>query len=288
VTRSATRGRSFPLGATLSPAGVNFSVFSKGSSAVELLLFDAVDDARASHVVRLDPRNDKTYHYWHAFLPGVGAGQLYAYRVHGPSDPAHGLYFDPEKILLDPYGKCVAAPPGRSRDAAAQAGDNATQAFKSVVVDPRSYDWADDVRPHHPFERTVIYEMHVGAFTRHANSGVPAAMRGTFRGVIEKIPYLQDLGVTAVELLPVFAFDEQDAARGMTNDWGYAPVSFFAPHPAYAAASDPLGVLDEFRDMIKALHRAGLEVILDVVFNHTTEVGLTGPTLCYRGLANDV
>jgi len=286
VARWVTRGRSFPLGATLSSAGVNFSVFSKGSSAVELLLFDSVDDAQASQVVRLDPRNDKTYHYWHAFLAGVGAGQVYAYRVHGPSDPAHGLCFDPEKILLDPYGRCVAAPRARSRDRATQAGDNAAHAFKSVVVDPQSYDWADDALPHRPFERTVIYEMHVGAFTRHSNSGVAAAMRGTYRGVIDKIPYLQDLGVTAVELLPVFAFDEQDAARGMTNDWGYAPVSFFAPHPAYAASSEPLGVLDEFRDMVKALHRVGLEVLLDVVYNHTAEGGEDGPTMSFRGLAN--
>jgi glycogen operon protein len=159
--------------------------------------------------------------------------------------------------------------------------------MKSVVADLSRYDWEGDVPLKRPFAQTVIYEMHVGGFTRHPSSGVAPAKRGTYAGLIEKIPYLQDLGVTAVELLPVFQFDPQDAPGGRPNYWGYQPVSFFAPHHAYSSRQDPLGVLDEFRDMVKAFHRAGIEVFLDVVFNHTAEGAHDGPTLCYRGLAND-
>jgi isoamylase len=159
--------------------------------------------------------------------------------------------------------------------------------MKSVVVDPGRYDWEEDLPPKRPFAETVIYELHVRGFTRHPSSGVVSVKRGTYAGLIEKIPYLKDLGVTAVELLPVFQFDPQDAPLGRVNYWGYQPASFFAPHHAYSSCKKPLGVIDEFRDMVKALHRAGIEVILDVVFNHTTEGGQAGPTLCYRGLAND-
>jgi isoamylase len=190
-------------------------------------------------------------------------------------------------VLLDPYGLAVAVPRIYDRRAAARPGDNAATAMKSVVADPDRYDWEGDLPLRRPFAETVIYELHVGGFTRHPNSGVPSAKRGTFAGLVDKIPYLKDLGVTAIELLPVFQFDPQDAPEGRVNYWGYQPVSFFAPHHAYSSQTSPLAVLDEFRDMIKALHRAGLEVILDVVFNHTTEGGLAGPTLCYRGLAND-
>jgi isoamylase len=156
------------------------------------------------------------------------------------------------------------------------------------VADPRGYDWEGDIPLKRPFSRTVIYEMHVAGFTRHPSSGVSSAKRGTYAGVVDKIPYLRQLGVTAIELLPVFQFDPQDAPLGFTNYWGYSPVSFFAPHGAYSSRTDPLGPLDEFRDMVKALHRADIEVILDVVFNHTAEGDQRGPTLCYRGLANNV
>jgi isoamylase len=281
------QGRSFPLGATLRSGGANFSVFAKHATALELLLFDRADDALPSRVFELDPRAHRTYHYWHAFVPGVRPGQLYAYRAHGPFAPEKGLRFDAAKVLLDPYGKCVARPAGWSREAACRPGDNAATALKSVVVDPAAYDWEDDSPPRRPFARTVIYELHVGGFTRDPSSGVAPALRGTYAGLVEKIPYLQDLGVTAVELLPVFAFDEQAAPPGRVNYWGYQPVSFFAPHPAYSARAEPSGALDEFRDMVKALHRAGIEVILDVVYNHTAEGGAGGPTISFRGLSND-
>ncbi|MBV8505621.1 MAG: glycogen debranching protein GlgX [Alphaproteobacteria bacterium] len=280
-------GRSFPLGATLVHGGVNFSVFAKHSTAAQLLLFDAVDAARPASVIDLDPRANRTYHYWHAFVPGVTAGQLYAYRVSGPFDPARGLRFDPSKVLLDPYGKCIAQPAGRSRETARHPGDNATTALKSVVADVGAYDWEGDEPLGRPFASTVIYEMHVGGFTRHPSSGVATSKRGTYAGLIDKIPYLRDLGISAVELLPVFAFDEEDGPPGLGNYWGYQPLSFFAPHGGYSSRQDPLGALDEFRDMVKALHRAGIEVILDVVYNHTAEGGADGPTICFRGLAND-
>jgi isoamylase len=281
------RGTSFPLGATLVNGGVNFSVFAKHSGGAQLLLFDHVDAPKPSRVIDLDPRINRTYHYWHAFVPGIGAGQLYAYRVAGPFDPERGLRFDPDKALLDPYGKCVARPAGRSREAARHPGDNAATALRSVVVDPSSYDWAGDAPICRPFAETIIYEMHVGGFTRHPSSGVLPSKRGTYAGLVDKIPYLQDLGVSAVELLPVFAFDEQDGPPGLGNYWGYQPLSFFAPHDDYSSHRDPLGTIDEFRDMVKALHRAGIEVILDVVYNHTAEGGEDGPTICFRGLAND-
>ncbi len=279
-------GSSFPLGATLSKDGVNFSLFAKGATGVELLLFDRADSGSPSRSIALDPECDRSYHYWHTLVPDLRPGQIYAYRVDGPFDPPNGFRFNREKVLLDPYGTCLVRPGHRTRAAAAGSGDNAALALKSAVADLTTYDWEDDAPPHRPFAKTVIYEMHVGAFTRHPNSGVAPGKRGTFVGLIEKIPYLVDLGVSAVELLPVFAFDEQDAPAGLPNDWGYQPVSFFAPHQAYSSRPDPLDTLDEFRDMVKALHRAGIEVILDVVFNHTAEGFADGPTICFRGLAN--
>ena len=160
--------------------------------------------------------------------------------------------------------------------------------MKSVVADLSRYDWEGDQPLQRPFAQTIIYELHVGGFTKHPSSGVAPEKRGTFAGLMEKIPYLTDLGVTAVELLPVFQFDVQDCPPGLVNYWGYSPVSFFAPHQGYGSRKDPLAVLDEFRDLVKALHRAGIEVILDVVFNHTAEGNHLGPTLCFRGLANEV
>jgi glycogen operon protein len=276
-----------PLGATLLDGGANFSVYSRDAARLELLLFDAVDDARPARVIALDPARHRTYHYWHVFVPGLAAGQLYAYRAQGPADPTGRLRFDPGKVLLDPYGRGVAVPARYDRMAGAAPGDNAAVAMRSVVTDPRAYDWEGDEPLRSTFSRTVIYEMHVAGFTRHPSSGVAPHRRGTYAGLVEKIPYLEDLGVTAVELLPVFQFDPFDAPPGRVNYWGYAPVSFFAPHAAYSSRTDPLGPVDEFRDMVKALHRAGIEVILDVVFNHTAEGDERGPTLCLRGLQND-
>jgi len=282
------RGNSSPLGATVSPGGVNFSVFARDCTRIDLLLFDRPDDGTPSRVIPLDPRHNRTYHYWHAFVPGIGPGQLYGYRVAGPFDPQRGRRFDPGKLLIDPYGRAVAVPEGYNRAAACLPGENLAVAMKSVVADPRGYDWEGDAPLKRSYSRTVIYEMHVAGFTKHPSSGVAPDQRGTYAGLVEKIPYLKDLGVTAVELLPVFQFDPHDAPLGLRNYWGYSPVSFFAPHAAYSSRKDPLGPLDEFRDMVKALHRAGIEVILDVVFNHTSEGDHNGPTFCFRGFANNV
>ena len=238
-------------------------------------------------MIALDPHRHRTYHYWHAFVADLEPGQVYAYRAHGPMAPEEGLRFDSYKVLLDPYGMAVAVPAAYDRHAASVPGDNAATAMKSVVADPSSYDWEGDAPLGRLAAETVIYELHVRGFTRHPNSGIAPDKRGTYAGLVEKIPYLQRLGITAVELLPVFQFDPQDAPGDRVNYWGYQPVSFFAPHHAYASTRGALAVLDEFRDMVKALHRAGIEVILDVVFNHTSEGEHDGPTLSYRALAND-
>jgi glycogen operon protein len=272
-------GRASPLGATIRDGGVNFSIFSRTATGMELLFFDRADDTRPSRVVQLDPVANRTYHYWHHFDAGAGAGQIYAYRAHGPFDPANGLRFDPTRTLLDPYGRAVVVPRDYQR---------AVGGMKSVVVDPSDYDWEGDTPLRRRSAQTIVYEMHVRGFTRHPTSGVPEKTRGTYAGLIEKIPHLQRLGITAVELLPVFQFDAQDCPRGLVNYWGYQPVSFFAPHQAYSSRQDPLGPVHEFRDMVKALHRAGIEVILDVVFNHTSEGGQDGPTFCFRGLDNAI
>ena len=286
MTSDIGKGTSYPLGATLTADGVNFSVHSKSCSSMELLLFDHVDDPKPARVIKLDGEINRTFHYWHVHVDAVRVGQVYAYRADGAYLPEHGLRFDNKKILLDPYGRAVAVPKLYDREAAARPGDNTPHAMKSVVADLSLYDWEGDAPLRHPFNKTIIYEMHVGGFTRHPTSGVAPNHRGTYRGLIEKIPYLKDLGITAVELLPVFQFDPQEAPPGLTNYWGYNPVSFFTPHLGYGSTQSPIEVLDEFRDMVKALHRADIEVLLDVVYNHTAEGGDNGPTFCFRGLEN--
>jgi isoamylase len=281
-------GQSSPLGATVVAGGVNFSVFSRNASRIELLLFDRADDAQPSRVIAIDAETNRTLDYWHVFVAGLKSGQIYGYRVHGPYDLPRGMRFDADKVLLDSYGRGVAVPQSYSRNMASLPGDNAAVAMKSVVLDPHQYDWEGDSPLRLPASRSIIYEMHVRGFTRHPSSGVSEEKRGTFAGVIEKIPYLQELGITAVELLPVFQFDPGHAPSGQVNYWGYDPISFFAPHSGYSSRQDPCGPMNEFRDMVKALHRAGIEVILDVVFNHTAEGDHEGPTLSFRGLENGV
>jgi len=270
IARASETGTPHPLGASLVAGGVNFSLYSRSASAIELLLFDREDDSRPARLVPMDPVTNRTYHYWHVFVPGIGPGQIYGFHVDGSG------------VLLDPYGRAVAIPKAYDRYKPATA-----TAMKSVVVNSGAYDWEGDEPLRRPVSRTIVYEMHVRGFTRHPSSGVTPAKRGAYAGLVEKIPYLKNLGVTAVELLPVFAFDAQDAPPGKTNYWGYAPVSFFSPHPGYSSRAGTLNVLDEFRDMVKALHRAGIEVILDVVYNHTAEGDQRGATFCFRGIDNE-
>ena len=286
VDRKVTTGQSAPVGATLTREGVNFSIFSRHASGVDLLFFEQEDDSQPTRVISLDPSVNRTYYYWRVFVPEVEPGQIYAYRMAGPFDPASGLRFDPAKVLLDPYGRGTVVPKNYSREAACSPGDDAATAMKSIVIDSRAYDWENDTPLRRPSSQTIVYEMHVRGFTRDASSGVSEDKRGTYAGLIEKIPYLQQLGISAVELLPVFQFDAQDSPPGLVNYWGYAPISFFSPHQAYSSRRHGSGPVDEFRDMVKALHRAGIEVILDVVFNHTAEGNHAGPTLSFRGVDN--
>jgi isoamylase len=276
----------YPLGATVNDKGTNFSVMSANAEGMDLVLFNHCDDAHPARVIALDPIRNRTSHYWHIFVPDIAADQLYGYRAYGPHDPSAGQRFDSQKVLLDPYGRSVAVGQHYSRAAACLPGDNAASSMKSVVTDLGNFDWEGDRPLNRMFRETVIYEMHVGGFTHEASSGVRPENRGTYLGVVEKIPYLQALGITAVELLPVFQFDAADAPSGLINYWGYSPISFFAPHLAYSSSKDPIRCLDEFRTMVKALHRANIEVILDVVYNHTAEGNEQGPTLCFRGLEN--
>src|SRR5512137_363221 len=222
---NVTPGRSWPVGATLDGAGVNFSIWSRHATGADLCLFDRAEDARPSRTIRLDPAAHRTYHYWHAHVAGLGPGQLYGWRIHGPYDPAQGHRFDGQKLLLDPYARAVAVPTSYDRKAAARRGDNAGKAMKGLVVDLSRYDWEGDRPLRRASPHAVIYEMHVRGFTFHESSGLAAGRRGTFAGLMDKIPYLQDLGVTAVELMPVLQFDVQDAVGGRTNYWGYSPVS---------------------------------------------------------------
>jgi len=283
-----SNGTPAPLGASLTRNGVNFSVYSHDATGMELLLFDGVDDPEASACIRLDPSRHRTFHYWHVEVQGVGPGQLYAYRAHGPEKREFGFRFDPEKLLVDPYARAIAVPAAYDRAAARAPGPTMATAMRSVVADRRGFDWKGDRPLERPFSKTIIYEMHLRGMTRHPSSGVEERLAGTYLGLIEKIPYLQDLGITAVELLPVFAFDAQDAPPGRVNYWGYSPVNFFAPHPGYASSRDPLAPTREFREMVRALHEAGIEIILDVVYNHTAEGDEHGPVLSFRGLDNRV
>lgn len=271
------------MGAHLEGDGVNFALWARLASHVELLLFAGPDDTTPK-VIPLSPRLNRTAYYWHLHVSGIGAGQRYGYRILGPWRPYSGTQFDRDKVLTDPYSFAIELPENYDRAAAARPGSNLHCCAKSRVVNIDDYDWEGDRLPAHSLSRSVIYELHLAGFTRSPDSGVAAALRGTYRGLIDKIPYLQQLGITAIELMPIFQFDPQDAPPELSNYWGYSPMSFFAPHAQYAAGSDPIR---EFRDMVKALHQAGIEVILDVVYNHTAEGGDAGPTFSFRGIDNE-
>lgn len=282
-------GRPHPLGATPDAEGVNFSVFAQHATRVELLLFDKHDDREPVQVISLDPDKHRCFCFWHCYIPGLKAGAHYAYRVDGPWDPARGHRFNPKKVLLDPYSRGNTNALWNRADACTME-DNIVSSMRSVVINSADYDWEGDQSPQRPMESSVIYEMHVGGFTRSPSS--KAKHPGTFRGVIEKIPYLKDLGITAVELLPVFDFDETEIlgcgpdGRPRVNYWGYSTLGFFAPDAKYCVSPEIGSHLNEFRDMVKALHKAGIQVILDVVFNHSNEGNHLGPTISFTGFGN--
>ena len=282
------KGTPHPLGATPCPEGVNFSLFSGNATGVELLLFASHDSPQPFQVIPLDPFTNKTFHFWHALVRGLPAGTHYAYRVDGAFDPAAGQRFDRGKVLIDPYARGNTNTLWKRGDACAP-GDNLATSMRSVVIDASGYDWEGDRPLNRPLEDTVIYELHVRGFTQSPTSLV--SFPGTFAGIIEKVPYLRSLGVTAVELLPMFDFDETDVLRTvdgqpLRNYWGYSTMGFFAPQSAYCVSPESGSHLREFRDLVKALHRAGIEVILDVVFNHTDEGNQQGPTFSFKGIDN--
>ena len=297
MTLRAWPGRSHPLGATWDGLGVNFALFSEHATAVDLCLFDSADDAHETLRIGLPERTD---HVWHGYFPDVRPGQLYGYRVHGPYAPRDGHRFNPAKILLDPYAKAVARIPrwdetlfGSGRDASQQdlapdTRDNAAVAPLGAVIDS-AFSWGDDRRPGTPWHETIIYELHVKGFTC-LHPGVPEPLRGTYLGVSSDaaLQHMKALGITAVELMPVHlhATDRDLVARGLTNYWGYNSLAYFAPDVRYASARGRMAPVREFKMMVRALHAAGLEVILDVVYNHTAEGDHLGPTLSMRGVDN--
>ncbi|MGE5853126.1 MAG: glycogen debranching protein GlgX [Deltaproteobacteria bacterium] len=289
-------GKPYPLGATWDGAGVNFSLFSENATKVELCLFDRNDDRRETRI----PMTEQTHQVWHVYLPEVRAGQFYGYRVHGPYEPQLGHRFNPSKLLLDPYAKAITRTVRWSdalfgyrigdpeQDLSRDDRDSAPDMPKCVVVDP-AFSWGNDVPPAIPWHQTIIYELHVKGFTmRHP--AVPPELRGTYAALTcsEVIDYLKGLGISAVEVMPVHQFiaDKHLADRGLTNYWGYNSIGFFAPDARYASSGATGEQVTEFKSMVRALHREGIEVILDVVYNHTGEGNHLGPTLCFRGVDN--
>ncbi len=292
-------GHPYPLGATWDGQGTNFALFSENANAVDLCLYPSLDAIEASDVVRL---REQTAHVWHCYLPGVRPGQLYGYRVHGPYDPEHGQRFNPNKLLLDPYAKAIAGtvdwtapvagyrPDDPAVDLSFDDRDDAAGVPKSVIADP-FFDWANDRKPEIPWHNSVIYELHVKGFTRE-HPLIPEDIRGTYAGLAHPvaIDHLKRLGVTAVELLPVHAFIDDGFLTdlGLQNYWGYNSIGYFAPEGRYSSTGEQGAQVNEFKAMVKAMHTAGIEVILDVVYNHTAEGNHQGPTLSFRGIDNSV
>ena len=280
----STEGSPSPLGVTwiAKEEAFNFALYSKYATEVTLLLYSSTEYFEPLREYRLDPLVNKSGRVWHCRLKAaaISGARYYAYRVAGPNEPGAGQRFDDRKILFDPYAGALFRPPQFSREAARSTESNAGRAPLGVIVTDRGFDWTGDRRPVHTSD-TVIYEMHIRGFTMRANSRVPAEERGTYTGLVQKIPYLKELGITAVELLPVFQQDPQEGSY-----WGYMPLNFFSPHHEYAITQSPEGVVNEFRSMVKALHAADIEVILDSVYNHTAEGDDKGPTYSYRGIDN--
>ncbi len=294
--RKVWPGEPYPLGATADENGVNFAIFSEFAEAVELCLFDSEDNSECERI----KMTERTNMIWHAYLPDIKSGQLYGYRVHGPYEPEKGHRFNPNKLLIDPYAKSIAGtiewddalfgydPQSQQADLSLNEKDSAPFLPKSVIVDP-SFDWEHDTSPDIPFHKTIIYEMHVKGMTaRHPD--VPPELRGTYSGLTHPsvIEHLLSLGINAVELMPVhqFVVDRHLVEKRLTNYWGYNTIGFFAPDSRYSSKGVNGQQVAEFKNMVKEFHRHGIEVILDVVYNHTAEGNHLGPTLCFRGIDN--
>ena len=290
-------GNAYPLGATWDGMGVNFSIYAQNATKIELCLFDSVDAKKESVRIPLPERTDEI---WHAYLPEVMPGQLYGYRVHGPYDPDKGHRFNSNKLVLDPYAKLIArgvkwhdslfgySLGNDDKDRSFDDQDSAAYAPLAAVLDP-VFSWGDDRRPATPMHKSVIYEMHGRGFTE-LNQAISEELRGTYAGLASApaINYLKSLGVTAVELLPVhFHVDGRHLVeKKLSNYWGYDTLGFLAPEPTYSVANNPMDAVREFKMMVRTLHAANIEVLLDVVYNHSAEGNEMGPTLSFRGIDN--
>lgn len=298
-------GTPLPLGASVAEGGVNFSVFSRNATKVFLEFYSASEDSEPYAQVEFSPSENRTGDIWHAFVPGIKPGSLYLFRVDGPFEPSKGHRFDVHQRLFDPYAKTITPvsvfynlPPDYSAPLDKndiEHGKNQSAKFfpKCVVIDNENFDWQGDRPINRPLSESVIYEVHLKGFTAGKNAGVSCP--GTYAGFIEKIPYLKDLGITAVELLPIFEFDEFEnsnvnprTGERMKNYWGYSTINFFSPKASFAADKTPGGCVNEFKTLVRELHKAGIEVILDVVFNHTAEGNEHGVALNFRGFENSV
>jgi isoamylase len=290
-------GSPYPLGATWDGEGVNFAVFSENAAGVDLCLFDSIDSTEESERIKI---REVSHHVWHCYIPGVGPGQLYGYRAHGPYDPHNGLRFNPNKLLIDPYAKAISKPVDwdvalfgyiigdPEEDLSYSDIDSAPFVPKGVVIDP-SFDWEGDKPPKIPYHKTIIYETHVKGFTQ-LHPDIPENIRGTYAALAHpvSISYLKSLGITAIELMPVhhFLIDKMLRDKGLSNYWGYNTIGFFAPDIRYCHSGTLGGQVTDFKNMVKELHKAGIEVILDVVYNHTAEGNHLGPTITFRGMDN--
>jgi len=302
---TAETGKALPLGASLTHGGVNFAIFSRNATAVTLIIFESADKDCSWVEIPLDKREHKTGNIWHCFVKGLEAGTCYLYRVDGPYFPEKGHRFNPYKTLFDPYAKAITDvsgwdyticsgydPTKPGRDLSFSYEDDVMNQPRCIVVN-NDFDWQGDTPINYPLRFSVIYETHVKGLTAHPNSKVKHP--GTYKGVIEKIPFFKDLGITSIEFLPVQEFNENEITRinprtgeKLTNYWGYSTAAFFAPKGSYAADKTPGGQVNEFKEMVRELHKAGIEVILDIVFNHTAEGNEQGPTFSFRGLDNSV
>lgn len=295
IPKKVTPGNHYPLGATSVKGGVNFAIYSKHAQGVELLLFDKATDSQPTHVIKVE---NKTRFVWHCMVEGISAGQLYSYRIYGDYKPEEGLRFNPNRVLLDPYAKAITGKYNRKicslgydpfsamSDLSFNIDDNIQGAPKCVVVDDNSFNWEGDKLPEIPMNEMIIYEAHIKGMTAHPSSKVKN--KGTYLGVIQKIPYLKKLGITSIEFLPVHHCQDEDflLEKGLSNYWGYNTLGYFAPDVRYSTESYPGCQVDEFKEMVKSLHSEGIEVILDVVYNHTCEGNEKGPTYCYKGVDN--
>ncbi|ABX09307.1 glycogen debranching protein [Prochlorococcus marinus] len=277
------KGSPWPLGSSITSRGVNFSVASPEASYIELLIFKNEDDLQPKKILTLD-KNHRSGDYWHIEVEGINTGCFYCYRVIGNRSTCKQDIFS-RKILLDPCSRGIAGWNIFQRESATGLSTNIDKCLKSIVTERDQFDFQSYPRPKHSWDKTIIYELHVGGFTKSSESDVKDKIKGTFLGLIEKIPYLKQLGVTTLELLPVFAFDTTDSPYGLNNYWGYSPINWFTPHHSFIASNNPINARDQFRNFIKVCHKNDLEVILDVVYNHTTEGNEKGPIISWKGFA---